>query len=140
MRGIPKGQPRPRAFARIDSVGRAKARVYDPGTAEAWKSAVVVAGASARPKQPIEGPVSVVMYFMMPRPKRLYRKKDPAWGIPCPSKPDWDNLAKGTLDAMTADGWWRDDAQIVDARVSKNYHEKDGAPGAMITVAELVFP
>ena len=36
--GIPKGQPRPRAFSR-----NGHARVFDPGTAEGWKSAVAVA-------------------------------------------------------------------------------------------------
>ena len=38
---------------------------------------------------------------------------------------------------MTNDGWWRDDAQVVELHVRKLYHAKDGRAGATIAVTEL---
>lgn len=134
VRGVPKPQPRPRAFARKMGDGRAVARVFDAGTAEGWKSAVVAAGAPHRPASPIEGPIDLRIHFVMPRPKRLMRKKDPDGPLPCPTKPDLDNLVKAVKDAMTVDGWWRDDAQVVSHRCAKSYAEKGGATGAWIMV------
>ena len=60
--GDPKGQPRPRAFAR-----GGKARVYDPHTAEGWKSQV--AAAIAPPVDRISGPVTVAINFYFARAK-----------------------------------------------------------------------
>ncbi len=130
--GTPKGQPRPRAFSR-----GGKARVFDPATAEGWKAAVVVAGERTKPYPPIEGPVKVSITFFMPRPRRLYRKKDPAGPMYHTSKPDRDNLEKAVLDALTEAGWWRDDCQVCAGEVKKLYHAKDDSPGATILIQEL---
>jgi Holliday junction resolvase RusA-like endonuclease len=131
--GIPKAQPRPRAFAR-NIGGKAVARVYESGTAEGWKSQIAIASREHTPVVPIEGPVIVDVTFFMPRPKRLCRKSDPDGWVPCTSKPDRDNLDKAVLDCMTQLGWWRDDAQVYAGKVEKFYHEKNGSPGATITV------
>ena len=40
--GEPKAQPRPKAFAR-NFGNKWQARVYDPGTAEGWKSLIAIA-------------------------------------------------------------------------------------------------
>lgn len=135
VRGIPKAQPRPRAFARKMGA-KFVARVYEAGTAEKWKSDVIQAGRPQRPETPLDGPVTVTIRFLMPRPKRLMRRKDPEEAIPCTAKPDRDNLEKAVLDALTNDGWFRDDAQVVGGEVTKFYHPKSGAPGAMIVVEE----
>ena len=111
--GIPKGQPRPKAFKRGDHAG-----VYDPGTASEWKARICEAGREHRPAVPIECAVCVTMRFKMPRPKRL----KPGRYEPCITRPDVDNLVKAVLDALTEDGWWRDDAQVVRIYVSKDYH------------------
>lgn len=132
-RGIPRAQPRPRAFARTIA-GRSVARVFDAGTAERWKADVVRAGESWRPAQPLEGPVRVAVDLELPRPKRLQRQKDPDGAVWAPAGGDVDNHAKSVLDAMTGDGWWLDDAQVVYLSVTKRYHGKSGAPGAWITV------
>lgn len=131
VRGLPKGQPRPRAFVR-----GGKARVHDPSTAEGWKSAVVAAGAEHRPTSPIEGPIVVELEFFMPRPARLLRKKDPAEAIPHTAKPDIDNLTKAVLDALTHDGWWRDDSQVIKLEVSKYYAPKDEHAGASVYIEQ----
>ena len=60
--GLPKGQPRPRAFSR-----GGHARVYDPGTAEGWKASVALAARDELPPAPLEGALSVSLRFYMPR-------------------------------------------------------------------------
>jgi Holliday junction resolvase RusA-like endonuclease len=107
--GIPKGQPRPRAFSR-----GGKARVYDPGTAEGWKSAVAIAAKDHRGAR-LEGAIFVQLYFYMPRPKSHLdrhgntKRTAPLWHT---QKPDADNLAKAVLDALTEIQIWQDDAQV----------------------------
>lgn len=125
----PKAQPRPRAFSR-----GGHARVYNPDTADGWKAAVTSAGASKQPKHPYEGAMSVRLIFYMPRPQRLSRKCDPNGALPCTAKPDVDNLAKSTIDAMTDAGWWNDDAQLAELHVLKFYAAKDAKPGALVEV------
>lgn len=128
--GIPKGQPRPRAFARNGLV-----RLYDPGTAEAWKGAVALAAKPHRPAEPFSEAVSVRMTFFMPRPKRLQTKKAPQGAICHTGKPDIDNLAKGVFDALTQIGVWRDDDQIASVVASKVFCPIGGRPGAQIRIS-----
>jgi Holliday junction resolvase RusA-like endonuclease len=132
--GDPKGQPRPRAFSR-----GGHARVFDPGTAEGWKSAVAVAAKPHIPAQPIAGAVYVTLDFYFRRPKSHYRTGKRAGELrdDAPevflSKPDADNLAKAVLDAMTTIGFWKDDAQVWNLSVSKRY-DRDGRPGVCVEV------
>lgn len=135
--GEPKGQPRPKAFAR-----GGHARVYDPGTAEGWKGLVALALrpyvdrlAEHAPAQ--DAPVAAEMLFKMPRPAAMRRKRShPEDGeIPHAKKPDVDNLAKAVLDVCTTLRIWHDDAQVVDLRVRKVYHaDKGGTPGLELTI------
>lgn len=127
--GDPRPQPRPRAFAR-----GGVARVYDPGTAEAWKSTVACAAARYRPESPAVGCVAVELHFYFRRPKRLMRKRDPDGPMPHGSKPDADNAAKAVLDALTAIGFWGDDAQVARLHVAKHYCAKGCAPGASVRI------
>lgn len=148
--GEPKGQPRPKAFAR-----GGRARVYDPGTAEGWKGLVALALRphlhrllrvaaeeplaydSASCYVPIAASWSVEMLFRMPRPASMRRRKPhPEDGeIPHAKKPDVDNLAKAVLDVCTTLRVWHDDAQVVDLRVRKVYHaDKGGTPGLQLTI------
>lgn len=43
------------------------------------------------------------------------------------------------LDALQADGWFVDDAQVVGGEVRKLYHAIGEAPGARITIAEVTL-
>src|SRR4029077_12784124 len=45
--GDPKGQPRPRAFAKKIGINTYVARVYDAASAEAWKSAIALSAREA---------------------------------------------------------------------------------------------
>lgn len=132
--GIPKGQPRPRAFVR-----GGRAAVYDPGTAEAWKSAVALACAELQGKR-MAGAIDVELGFYMPRPKSHYRAngeyKDSA-PIYHTSKPDADNLAKAVLDAMTAIGVWIDDSQVRGLSIARNWENPCRSAGCEITITQL---
>lgn len=131
--GTPKGQPRARAFAM-----KGKVRMYDPGTAEGWKSAVA---AAAKPyiNTFAAGPVRVSITFEMPRPKS-HRTKAGELRMDRPvfhvGKPDCDNLAKAVLDALTAIGIWTDDAQVAELWITKKY--ADGATGAQVYLRGLM--
>lgn len=133
--GIPKAQPRPRAFARKMG-GKFVARMFDAGTAEAWKSSIAHAAEPHKPSVPMDGAIAVDLAFFLPRPKRLMRAKDSPAAIACTSKPDCDNLAKAVLDALTATGWWHDDAQVFVLTVRKMFHGKMGRPGAEVHIQE----
>lgn len=134
--GMPKGQPRPRAFSR-----GGRAAVYDPGTAEGWKGDVAAACKG------LEGaamfcPLAVTLTFYMPRPKGHYRTngtlKPAAPVFMNTNKPDADNLAKAVLDCLTNIHAWLDDDQVCELVVRK-YWEQPGthAPGCMIRICEL---
>ncbi len=131
--GIPKGQPRARAFAMRIGGGKFSARMYDPGTAEAWKGACVVAGQPHQPAQPFAGAVRFLMVVLMPRPKSMPKRLGTG-RRPHLSKPDWDNHGKGVCDALTQAGWFVDDAQVYDGRVVKFYAAAGERPGAEITI------
>lgn len=118
--GLPKAQPRPRAFARAGH-----ARVYDPGTAEGWKGAVALALRPWAGKR-VGGPVRLSLLFSFLRPAShrtgagVLRKGAPVEHV---SKPDADNLVKAVLDACTGIGIWRDDTQVVSLTAQKRYSD-----------------
>jgi len=73
---------------------------------------------------PLEGPLSVNLVFVLPRPKS--RRKDVHHTV----KPDLDNLIKWILDV--ANGiLWEDDKQITSVGSTKIYGEQ---PRTIITV------
>lgn len=123
--GTPKPQPRPRR------AGNRKG-VYTPDTAKDWKMAILAAMVGQN--HMVDGPVRCKLTFLMPRPKRLYRKKDDMFEIPHTTKPDIDNLMKAVYDAMTQAGVWKDDSVVYMSESRKCYHAKDGQPGVWIEV------
>ena len=127
--GLPKGQPRARAFAFGGKAGKkVSVRMYDPGTAEGWKSCVAIAARDHLPPEPIAGPVALTLLFRFPRPKSHFTKKGlrPDAPIYVTSKPDADNAAKAVMDCLTQLGAWKDDAQIVALDVTKVYGDRPG--------------
>jgi Holliday junction resolvase RusA-like endonuclease len=71
----------------------------------------------------VPGPVTVRLAFVMPIPGSMPRreKADAIAGRKQPTtKPDWDNLAKLTADALNGIAW-RDDAHVTVAEVAKFY-------------------
>lgn len=142
VRGEPKGQPRPRAFARKMG-NKFVARVYDAGTAEAWKSEIAAAAQGHIPREPITGPVSMEMKFFFKRPKSHYRSgrranelRDdaPDWHT---AKPDADNLAKAVKDCCKTLGFFKDDSQVCVEKVFKWYPSDGSFQGAELVIEPL---
>ena len=122
--GEPKGQPRPRAFARkMGSIH--VARFYDSDVADVWKRAVQIALLEMATQTRWEltlGPVAVELRFAMPRPKSHFGAKGlkPSAPVHHVGKPDADNTCKLILDQITRSGCvWRDDSQVVSLTVHK---------------------
>lgn len=124
--GEPDGQKRPRVF-----FNRNAGRVIAWSPKSAWAQQVFAKAMLMRPKTALEGPLSIDLTFWLPRPKS--RPKD-AWHA---SRPDWDNLAKSTCDALTKARWWKDDSRIVCASVRKLYSTVSDGPGVKIDVEEI---
>ncbi len=136
--GEPKAQPRPKAFSR--KVGdKYITRVYTPGTAESWKTAIAVAAKNAGLTK-FDGAVHLELYFNFKRPKSHFNSNGrvkvsaPAFHT---QRPDFDNASKSAADALTAIGAWNDDAQIVRATICKDWAIGDSPGGCHITISEL---
>ena len=79
-----------------------------------------------RPSKPLAGPLTVMLGVS-------WFRKGITEVVPRTTKPDVDNLAKLILDAMTKAGYWYDDNQVCDLRITKY----DGPIGGLaVTVME----
>jgi Holliday junction resolvase RusA-like endonuclease len=135
--GIPLGQPRPRAYA-MKMGGRYTARMYDAGTTDAWKKAIVVTTKMVASAPLNLSEAHVTLDFTMPRPKHHFRTgihhhqlktNAPRSHV---GRPDLDNLCKAVLDALTDSGvCWNDDGCISSLVLTKNYGPD---PGVLITI------
>ena len=142
VHGQPKGQPRPRAFARkMGSIH--VARFYDSDVADAWKSAVMLAIMQAAKVGNgwhfTSEAVSVSITFAMPRPKSHSGAKElkPSAPVAHVGKPDVDNLAKLILDQLTRSGnVWRDDSQVVSLTVHK-FWATGAEQGCSVSISTL---
>lgn len=133
--GIPKAQPRPRAFAKKFGNGQVAARMYDSGTAEEWKSQICRAIERCLPPVPAEGPICVSADFIFPRPSCLERKRDPTGRIPHTRRPDRDNLDKALLDCLKTIGVFKDDWQVCGGEVRKWFAARGERPGVHVRIA-----
>lgn len=118
--GIPKAQPRVKAFVRGGHAG-----VYTPDSAEAWKQEVRRQAIANAPESVMTGVVRIQLDFFLPRPKThldrhgVPKPKSPVWHC---KKPDLDNLIKAVTDAITdTQKVWLDDSQIWVIKASKTY-------------------
>lgn len=137
--GIPKGQPRVRAFVRGRHAG-----VYDPGTADDFKGAIMAAALAVIPGLPrpifADGPLRVECEFIFPRPKSHFTSKGqikptaPVWHT---QKPDIDNLLKGALDALTKIQMWQDDCQVCSSALLKRFTALGEPSGVQITITAI---
>ena len=120
------GDPIPQPRARATRGGH----MYTPGkTIRPYKQAIAIrVGLEAKRRRwkASDGPFEVVIVCVFARPPSHWTKAGEL-AASAPSFPgmrcgDWDNLAKGVQDAVTACGnVWRDDTQVVDGRGIKRY-------------------
>ena len=76
-----------------------------------------------------DGPVSVSIRFILPRPKSVPKR------ITWPAKrPDLDKLARAVLDGLTDGGAWLDDGQVVRMMLVKLYQNDQDYPGCTIRI------
>lgn len=138
--GIPKGQPRARAFAQRFG-NKYSARMYDPGTADEWKECVYYALRAQLDTLAMTSTldsVGISMRFTLPRPKSHFGKKGLKPNAPKQpvGKPDIDNLSKLVLDVITKDNRvWRDDSQVIGLLAWKCYEDAENAPGVWVCIA-----
>lgn len=107
--GLPTAKGRPRFSG--------KGFAYTPSKTREAERDFKVQAMEHMPNKPIEGPINLELVFYKPKPKSKPKKKW-AWD----TKPDIENLAKLSMDAMNK-VFWRDDAQIIDLCVRKRYGE-----------------
>jgi Holliday junction resolvase RusA-like endonuclease len=112
----PQGKGRPK-FTR-------QGRAYTPAKTVAYEKAIQEqAKAAMGASEPLETPVAVYIYIIMPIPQSYTKKRTEAClsGTDRPTKkPDIDNVAKAFLDAMNGIVY-KDDTQVVSLHVTKVY-------------------
>lgn len=136
LKFVVHGNPKPQGSKRAYVVsGRAVVVDDNKKDLRTWRSDVVAVACDAMtaagwPNVPPEGPFGVHLTFRLQRPKSVKRE----W----PSvKPDVDKLARGALDAFTAAGVFRDDAQVVRLVVDKEYGDKPGLTARIYSYEQL---
>lgn len=117
--GEPKGKGRPR-------FSRASGHAFTPAATRSYEGALRFAAQQAMAgRPPVDGPLRTTMIATFPIPASWSKKKTAAalaQQVYPTKKPDADNLLK-CLDALN-EVVFRDDAQIIDARIFKEYGER----------------
>lgn len=129
----------------IPQPGGSKKAFFNPKTQRAiivedakknkpWRATVQAFALDAHQGPPMEGPLSLEVVFVMPRPAGHFGSKGIRRGAPrFPAvRPDATKLLRSTEDSLSG-VLWRDDSQIVKQFVQKVYGER---PGALITVRQ----
>lgn len=96
------------------------------------------------PEIPLSGPIRLDCKCFLKTPTRYFgryvnkkmREDMAANRIRCTTKPDRDNLEKNLCDALTREGFWYDDAQVVCGEVTKQYDD-GGGPRWEVRIEEL---
>jgi Holliday junction resolvase RusA-like endonuclease len=136
------GDPIPQPRARATRGGH----MYTPGkTIRPYKQAIAIrVGLEAKRRRwkASDGPFEVVIVCVFARPPSHWTKAGelassaPAFpGLRCG---DWDNLAKGVQDAVTAcGGVWHDDTQVIDGRAIKRFAGRGEPARTIIQIRRL---
>lgn len=135
VEGKPMGQPRPRFDPRTS-------RTYTPEKAGTYKSYVKVLVTEAKRKQNWqiinEGPVQILIEAFYPIATSWSKKKkaQALAGVIYPTvKPDFDNVEKCVLDAMSGIVYG-DDKQVCDCTTRKRYSTEPRVEILVMPIAE----
>lgn len=128
MRFFVPGHPAPQGSKQAFVRGKRAVLVEVSKRVKPWREAVQDA-AVTHGCQPIGGPVSVKLTFLMPRPKAMPKKAN----LTMIQKPDSDKLARAVLDALTG-VCFEDDSQVTRLLVVKRRAGTAEEPGVMIHV------
>ncbi len=112
-----------------------RAIFYKAPEAKDW---IKVVGFYANPHVPatyIDGPIRLTLTFVMKRPVAFNAKKYNQGRIPADKRPDCDNMAKCTTDALQ--GFWMDDASITELNVSKWYAANGEQPKIEVSIQSI---
>jgi crossover junction endodeoxyribonuclease RusA len=129
------GKPAPQGSIRAivhKSTGRAVAIKDNNTTQKTWRGDIRehCLDTEGQPRARFDGPVRVLLEFVMPRPLSTPKKSTP----PAVKKPDIDKLQRAVLDAISSAGVWRDDSQVVDIHATKRLAELDETSGCRIRI------
>lgn len=115
---VPKGRPR---------FSRATGHTYTPERTANYEALIrLAAGEQMRGEPPLSGAMAITVDVYLAISASWSKKRQAAAraGTERPVKrPDADNFLKGALDACNMIVW-NDDAQVVDARVTKHYSDR----------------
>jgi Holliday junction resolvase RusA-like endonuclease len=133
--GAPVAQGRPR-LTTISGYARA----YDPKKSRDWKTMVSEYGHLAMKahgyKKLLDGPLKVMIKFIMPLPKSAHRKRIPVPEKWSTKKPDIDNLYKGIADGLEG-VVFHNDSYISDVRIQKKIAEQGVGPRTIILISTI---
>lgn len=108
-------------------VVKGKPVLYEPPELKEARAKLRAHLARHRPEQSMTGGVRLLVKWCFPRGRHL----DGEYRI---TKPDTDNLQKLLKDCMTAEGFWKDDAQVASELCEKFWAE---IPGIYIRLEAL---
>ena len=138
LTGKPGHKARHRSRIVNPKFGKAFVQQYPDPATEAYERVLAeAAGLFMRGRVPTENPVALLVHSVRPVPEswsRRDREAALAGAILPTSKPDGDNYLKVVQDALN-NVVWRDDSQVVDARIIKRY---DLRPAMRIEVREFI--
>lgn len=130
---IPVAQPRQRSVA---FAGRIRTYTPTKHPVNDFKASVRLVAAQAWSGAPLDGPLSVAIAFVLPRPKAKIRKRGDNPRYWHTGRPDFDNLAKSLTDALTG-LLWRDDSQLAMVAITKQVAAADEQPCVGVKVEPL---
>lgn len=115
------GTPAPQGSKRAFVVKGRAVLTEDNKRSRPWRDSVAAAAVEAMgDRERIDGPVGVDIDFWFVKPATVKRNHPSV-------RPDIDKLTRTVLDALTAAGVIRDDAQVCELTARKQYAEKPGA-------------
>lgn len=134
----PVAQPRQRFRVLRNSAGKLFCQSYVPSThpVHQYKKHIAEAAELFKEVLPMDATYHVILTFMIARPQKYMAKKYADGRMYHNRKPDGDNFAKSTLDAMTG-VLYDDDSQIAVTTIIKMYCAKIELPSVTVQLQTI---